>query len=86
MKVFRKGIIRGIPLDCSIEEIKEGLNKSNPGLRVSEVSRLKRRVQKDGETEWADTLTVSIVVRSKVTKIRLNLASETGLGTLHPTG
>jgi hypothetical protein len=54
-----------IPLDCSIEGIKEELNKSNPRLRVSKVSRLKRRVQKYGETEWADTHTVSIVVRSK---------------------
>ena len=64
MKVFRKGIIRGIPLDCSVAEIKEELNKSNPGLKVSEVSRLKRRIQKDGHTEWADTHTVSVVVRS----------------------
>jgi hypothetical protein len=30
MKVFRKGIIRDIPLDCSMDEIKGELNKSNP--------------------------------------------------------
>jgi hypothetical protein len=56
MRVFRKGFIRGIPLDCFIDKIKAELHKSNPELKVTEVSRLKRRVKKGGYTEWVDTV------------------------------
>jgi hypothetical protein len=55
MRVIRKGIMRDNPSDCSMDEIIAELNKSNPELKVTEVSRLKRRVKKDGYIEWVDT-------------------------------
>jgi hypothetical protein len=60
-----KASLGASPLDCSKEEIKEELNKSNPKLRVSEASRLKRGAQKDGHIEFVNTHNVSIGVHNR---------------------
>jgi hypothetical protein len=42
MNIYRKGIIREIPLDCTPIDIKE-LNRTSPDLDVIDVTRMKRK-------------------------------------------
>jgi hypothetical protein len=60
-----------------MQDSKDKLNKWNPKLRASEVSRLKLRVRKDGQTELVETHTVGIVI---VTNTYQNYICLTRLG------
>ncbi|XP_034936031.1 uncharacterized protein [Chelonus insularis] len=64
-KVFRKGVIKDIPIDFEPELITTELNNGNPGLNVVESVRLKRRVKERGNVTWEDTTSVQVTMRIK---------------------
>jgi hypothetical protein len=65
MNIYRKGIIREIPLDYSALEIKEELNRTNPNLNVIDVTRMKRKEKNDGKAIWMDNFMIYVTVRNK---------------------
>jgi hypothetical protein len=47
MNIYRKGIIREIPLDCTPLEIKE-LHRTNPNFNVIDITRMKKKRERMG--------------------------------------
>lgn len=62
--VHRNVVIRRIPLDISTEELADEIRESNSGIPIVEATRLKRKINKDGSTEWEDTESVKLTIRS----------------------
>lgn len=72
-KVFHKGVIRGVPLDLTDEEIKTVLVESNWNIKFEDAVRLKRRRTKldknkskevdKGKPAWEPSRTVCVAIR-----------------------
>lgn len=62
--VHRNVVIRRIPLDISVKELVDEIRESNPGIPIVEATHLKRKTNKDGSTEWEDTESVKLTIRS----------------------
>lgn len=62
--VHRNVVIRRIPLDISTGELIDEIRESNPEIPIVEATRLKRKNNKDGSTEWEDTESVKLTLRS----------------------
>jgi hypothetical protein len=63
--IYRKGIVREIPLDYTPLEIKEELNRTNPNQNVIDVTRMNREEKKNGKAIWVDNFSICINIRSK---------------------
>ncbi|EZA60807.1 hypothetical protein X777_13640 [Ooceraea biroi] len=65
--VYRRIVIRDVPLDISIEEINDEVKRSNPGIGVHEegTSRLRRRITKDGTASYVDSKSVKLDIRTQ---------------------
>lgn len=61
--IYRKGI-REILLDCTPLEIEE-LKRTNQNLKITDVTRMKRKKKNDGKAIWVGTFSISITVRNK---------------------
>lgn len=57
-------IIKGIPKDISSDELKDELHCSNPGIRPMECTRLMRRITTNGTTEYVESTTYKIRIRT----------------------
>lgn len=42
--LYRIAIIKGVPVDCDIEEVTKELKDSNPNVNFENIERLKRRI------------------------------------------
>lgn len=62
-KLFRKGVIKDIPLDITLKELKTSLINKNKNFRVNNIFRLKRKDKTSGK--WIDSQSVCIEFRGQ---------------------
>lgn len=67
-KLFRKGVIREVPLDMAINSLAKPIENENPYIRVENIFRLKRR-----NRFWEDSELIVIVFKGEVLSSKIKI-------------
>lgn len=72
---FKKGVVRDIPVDVSLEELKKCIQEENKNTVVSDIHRLKKKNNKPSadKHKWIDSSTVRITFSSSVLPRQIRL-------------
>jgi hypothetical protein len=65
MNIYRKGIIREIPMDCTLPYIKKELKRTNPDLNIIDVTKDEKKGEKGWDNYIGGHFSICITVRNK---------------------